>query len=77
MIKKKKTKNNRKHLLCSSDVFLGDLIILHDLQNTSLQTKSENPVTSDLQITACFEHQENTSKIIQIIIAALQGTYEK
>ena len=29
-------KNNPKHLPCNSDIFLGDLIILHNLQNTSL-----------------------------------------
>ena len=63
-----KTKNNPKHLLCNYYIFLGDFIILHNLQNTNLQTKSKNPVTSNLQVKACFNQQENASKIIQIII---------
>ena len=66
-----KAKNNLKHLLCNYYIFLGDVIILHNFQNANLQTKSKNPVTSNLQIkkkTACFDQQENTSKIIQIII---------
>ena len=29
-------KNNPKYLSCNSDIFLGDLIILHNLENTSL-----------------------------------------
>ena len=63
-----KTKNNPKHLLCNYYIFLGDFIILHNFQSTNLQTKSKNPVASNLQIKACFDQQENTSKIIQIII---------
>ena len=63
-----KTKNNPKHLLCNYYIFLGDFIILHNFQNTNLQTKSKNPVASNLQIKAFFDQHENTSKIIQIII---------
>ena len=63
-----KTKNNPKNLLCNHYIFLGDFTILHNLQNTNLRTKSKNPVTSSLQIKACFDEQENASKIIQTVI---------
>ena len=62
-----KTKNNLKHLLCNCYIYLGDFIILYNFQNKNLQTKSKNPVTSNLQIKGCFDQQENGSKIIQII----------
>ena len=38
-------------------MFLGDFIIFHNLQNTNLQTKSKNPVSSNYQIKACFDQQ--------------------
>ena len=40
-----KTKNNPKHLLYNYYIFLGDFLILNNLRNTNLQTKSNNPVT--------------------------------
>ena len=36
---------------------LGDFIIFHNLKNTDLQTKSKDPVTSNLQIKVCFDQQ--------------------
>ena len=42
-------------------------IVCHNLQNAILQTKSKNPITSNIQLKACFDYEEKPSKVIQII----------
>ena len=60
-----KAKNDLKVQL--SDI-LVTYFILHNLQNTNLQTMHKKSILCNLQIKACFHQQENPTKMSQIII---------